>query len=57
LNGAELRQDDKATAQWYGKDVSFTDILRGKVQTPNAQAKAFVNAVESAKAKESASAQ
>ena len=49
LNGAELQQDKKATQEWYNKDVSFKDILRGGVPVPNAQAKAFVNAVENAK--------
>ncbi len=49
LNGAELQQDDSATKRWYGRDVSFSDILHGKVQPPNAQAKAFVNAVANAK--------
>jgi len=49
LKGAELQQDNGATKQWYGHDVSFNDILRGKVQTPNAQARAFVNAVQNAK--------
>jgi lipid-binding SYLF domain-containing protein len=49
LNGAELQQDHHATQQWYGKDVSFKDILEGNVQTPNEQARAFVNAVQNAK--------
>lgn len=50
LNGAELQQDGKATRDWYGRDVPFRDILQGTVETPNADAKAFVSAVESAKA-------
>ena len=49
LNGAELQQDQKATRKWYNKDVSFKEILQGGVPIPNAQAKAFVNAVENAK--------
>jgi lipid-binding SYLF domain-containing protein len=49
LNGAELQQDGKATRDWYGKDVPFRDILSGTVDIPNADARAFVNAVQSAK--------
>ena len=49
LNGAELQQDTRAVRNWYGKELSFKDILGGNVQTPNAQARAFVNAVENAK--------
>lgn len=49
LNGAELQQDGKATRDWYGKDVPFRDILSGTVEIPNADARAFVNAVQSAK--------
>lgn len=49
LNGAELQQDQKATREWYNKEVSFKEILQGGVPAPNAQAKAFVNAVENAK--------
>jgi lipid-binding SYLF domain-containing protein len=49
LNGAELQQDDKATREWYGKDVPFKDILAGTVEMPNADARAFVSAVQSAK--------
>jgi SH3 domain-containing YSC84-like protein 1 len=55
LNGAELQQDQKATREWYNKEVSFKGILQGGVPVPNAQAKAFVNAVENAK--ETANAQ
>jgi SH3 domain-containing YSC84-like protein 1 len=55
LNGAELQQDQKATREWYNKEVSFKEILQGGVPVPNAQAKAFVNAVENAK--ETANAQ
>lgn len=49
LNGAELQQDSRAIHNWYGRDVSFKEILAGNVQIPNAQARAFVNAVENAK--------
>jgi SH3 domain-containing YSC84-like protein 1 len=49
LNGAELRQDTRATKDWYGRDVPFKDILQGQVQIPNAQARAFVNAIQNAK--------
>jgi lipid-binding SYLF domain-containing protein len=49
LNGAELNQDSKLTRDWYGKDLSFRDILQGTTRVPNAQARAFVNAVQNAK--------
>jgi SH3 domain-containing YSC84-like protein 1 len=49
LNGAVLQQNDHATRDWYGKDVTISDILTGKAHTPNAQARAFVNAVQNAK--------
>lgn len=49
LNGAELHADKRLVQSWYGKEVPFKDILQGQVQTPNAQARAFVNAVQSAK--------
>ena len=49
LNGAELQEDKKATHEWYNKGLSFKEILQGGVPVPNAQAKAFVNAVENAK--------
>src|SRR5438270_4869404 len=49
LNGAELQQDTKATREWYGKDVPFKDILQGTVESPNPDAKAFVEAVQNAK--------
>jgi SH3 domain-containing YSC84-like protein 1 len=49
LNGAELQQDNHATREWYGREVSFKDILQGNVEVPNAQARAFVNAVQNAK--------
>lgn len=41
INGAELKQDDKTTADLYGKDVKFTQILNGQVRTP-APARQFV---------------
>ena len=49
LNGAELHADTRLVRDWYGRDVSFNDILQGKAQTPNSQARAFVNAVQNAK--------
>jgi SH3 domain-containing YSC84-like protein 1 len=49
LNGAELQQDNKATREWYGSNVTIQQILNGEVKTPNQQARAFVNAVENAK--------
>ena len=49
LNGAELQQDGGATREWYGKNVSFKDILQGNERVPNADARAFVNAVQNAK--------
>jgi SH3 domain-containing YSC84-like protein 1 len=49
LNGAELQQDNKATREWYGKEVPFKDILQGNVPIPNEDARAFVNAVQNAK--------
>jgi len=49
LNGAELQQDNKAINDWYGKEVSFKDILEGNVKVPNSEARDFVNAVQNAK--------
>jgi len=49
LNGAELQQDQQATREWYGHEVPFKEIPEGKAETPNADARAFVNAVENAK--------
>ena len=49
LNGAELQQDGGATRDWYGSNVSFKDILQGNARVPNADARAFVNAVQNAK--------
>jgi lipid-binding SYLF domain-containing protein len=48
LNGAELQQDIHATEDWYGRNVPFKDILQGQVQIPNAEAHAFVSAIQSA---------
>jgi len=49
LNGAELHADNHAIESWYGKSLAFKDILQGKPQMPNQQARAFVNAVQNAK--------
>lgn len=49
LNGAELRQDHKATKEWYSDDVPFKDILTGTVKVPDGDAKAFVEAVQNAR--------
>jgi lipid-binding SYLF domain-containing protein len=46
LNGAELRQDHKATRNWYSDDVSFKDILSGSSKMPNEEARAFVEALQ-----------
>ena len=49
LNGAEIQQDTKKTRELYGKDVPFSEILKGEVHSQNADARAFVNAVQNAK--------
>jgi lipid-binding SYLF domain-containing protein len=49
LNGAEIQQDKDATMAWFGKDASFSEILRGDVKTDNEDARAFVHAVHDAK--------
>jgi lipid-binding SYLF domain-containing protein len=49
LNGAELQADKRAIESWYGGSVAFKDILQGNAHMPNAQARAFVNAVQNAK--------
>jgi lipid-binding SYLF domain-containing protein len=49
LNGAELQQDKDATQAWFGREVSFSDILKGEAHTDNADARTFVKAVENAK--------
>ncbi|HUK48260.1 MAG TPA: lipid-binding SYLF domain-containing protein [Terriglobales bacterium] len=48
LNGAELQQDKKATDRLYGHDASFKDILEGNAKTSDAQARQFVDAVQTA---------
>ena len=49
LNGAELEADNHAIESWYGRKIPFKDILEGNAQMPNAQARAFVNAIQNAK--------
>ena len=49
LNGAEIQQDKDSTMDWYGKDASFSEILKGDAHTTNPDAVAFVNAVQNAK--------
>ena len=49
LNGAELSADEGATKAWFGREVSFRDILTGQVKSSNAAAQEFVHAVASAK--------
>jgi SH3 domain-containing YSC84-like protein 1 len=49
LNGAELHQDSRATKEWYGREISFKDILQGNTQPPTPEARAFVNAIQNAK--------
>jgi SH3 domain-containing YSC84-like protein 1 len=49
LNGAELNQDKKKTEELYTNDVPFSDILKGQAHTQDAEARAFVNAVQNAK--------
>lgn len=49
LNGAEIQQDTKKTRELYGKDAPFSEILKGEVHSQNADARAFVNAVQNAK--------
>lgn len=48
INGAEIQQNDSATKQLYGRDVSFRDILEGQVRPP-AMARTFLNAVANAR--------
>ncbi len=47
LKGAEIQQDDSATKNLYGHNVSFHDILKGQAQTPE-MAQQFVQAVSTA---------
>ena len=49
LNGAEIQQDKDATMAWFGHDVPFSEILKGEAHTDNADATAFVSAVQNAK--------
>ncbi len=49
LNGADISQDTRATKDWYGKDISFKQILEGQAKMPNSEARNFVNAVQNAK--------
>jgi SH3 domain-containing YSC84-like protein 1 len=49
LNGAELNQNKKMTEELYNQDVSFQDILEGKVPASTTEAHDFVNAVQNAK--------
>lgn len=49
LNGAEINQDHKKTQELYGQDVPFSDILKGSAHSQDADAQAFVNAVQNAK--------
>ena len=35
LNGAVIQQDQDATRAFYGKDASFSSILKGEVPTPS----------------------
>jgi lipid-binding SYLF domain-containing protein len=36
LNGANVRQDDDSTTQFYGRNYDFRTLLSGKVPAPNA---------------------
>ena len=49
LSGAELHADKKLIKDWYNRDASFEEILLGRERTQNADARAFVNAVQNAK--------
>ncbi len=48
LNGAEIEKDGDSTRAMYGKDLSTTAILTGKVPVP-AAARSFIAAVNRAK--------
>ena len=50
LNGAELQADDKANEAWFGRDVTFKDILSGQAKARIPAAQEFVRAVANAKA-------
>jgi lipid-binding SYLF domain-containing protein len=47
VNGAEIQADDSAMNQFYNKNVSFSDALKGSVPPP-AAAQAFLNSVQQA---------
>ena len=47
LEGAVVQQDDDSTRAIYGKDMTFRNILSGKVSTPKS-ADAFIKAVSDA---------
>ena len=49
LNGAELQADDKANEAWFGRDVTFKDILTGQAKARIPAAEEFVRAVSNAK--------
>jgi lipid-binding SYLF domain-containing protein len=49
LNGASIRRDDDSTEAIYGRHVSTSAILRGRIAAPAAAA-SFLNAVRDAKA-------
>src|SRR6201984_3692326 len=47
LEGAVVRQDDDSTRAIYGKDMTFRNLVSGKVATPKSAA-AFIKAVSDA---------
>jgi SH3 domain-containing YSC84-like protein 1 len=49
LTGAAIRHDDDSTKAIYGRNISTSRLLRGKVPVP-ASARSFLNAVRGAKA-------
>jgi SH3 domain-containing YSC84-like protein 1 len=49
LTGAAIRHDDDSTKAIYGRNISTSRLLRGKVAVP-ASARSFLNAVRGAKA-------
>jgi lipid-binding SYLF domain-containing protein len=51
LSGAEISKDDSATQAWYGRDLSFKEILTGNAKSKVPQAREFVSAVSGAKKK------
>ena len=48
LEGAVVQQDDDSTRAIYGKQMTFRNILSGKVATPKS-AEAFMKAVSEAR--------